>query len=232
MRYNVNMQSMIIVGAAESRNNYIQLFIKDNKIPRYNVTHLQETIKIADAREIKKRLSFSSGENPRVIILPQEITLDAQNALLKTIEELDTRTYIIIESESRDVLLPTIISRCLVVMLPREDTNLKNTTPNELSSLFNDIDGSVRTGAVLHYIDALGTVTEESIKQIILDARELLIQNISGSSKKIQSILIVLKSLLLLYPLCQNNNINKRMMLETVFLGKLGLDKALLTLIS
>lgn len=222
MRYNVNMQSALIVGSPESRNKYIDSYIQERQIPVYNVIRITETVKIALTRELKKRLSISSGGVMRVVILPPDITLDAQNALLKTIEELDAHTHILIESESRDSLLPTVVSRCTVVMLAASENIADSQSLNRLATMFQEENETVKIELAMKYIDSLGTITEDHVKQIIMDFRELLIHTISNSKKNVRDILEILKSLILLYPLCQNNNVNKRMMLESVFLGKIG----------
>jgi hypothetical protein len=58
-----------------------------------------------------------------IIIYPaQQLTLPAQNALLKTLEEppLYVQIYLIIKNQ--DQLLPTILSRCEVKYLPSNST--------------------------------------------------------------------------------------------------------------
>lgn len=210
------MNTYIIVGEKKIREIHIENFLKEKKISSYNIIRITETVKIALARELKRRLSFASGGVNRAVILPQDITQDAQNALLKTIEEIDESTYILIESESRDSLLPTIVSRCTIVALdvvamqPATDSHF-------LLEMLLEENKPVRIGRFLSYIDSLGTITEEQIKNLILEMRGLLIQNVIDI-KTTRGIMDILKRLTSLYTLCQNNNVNKKMMLETVFL--------------
>jgi len=80
------------------------------------------------ARRIQQFLGLkpSQGQTQAVVILTSEnLTLDAQNALLKTLEEPPAHATIILGSASQDQLLPTIISRCQLISL----TDDSNQTP-------------------------------------------------------------------------------------------------------
>ena len=46
------------------------------------------------------------------------LTSAAQNALLKTLEEPPEHTIIILATDVKDILLPTILSRCQIIYLP------------------------------------------------------------------------------------------------------------------
>src|SRR3989344_5694025 len=50
-----------------------------------------------------------------------DITLEAQNALLKILEEPPNNTIIIITTPKKELLLPTIISRCKVIVLQEKE---------------------------------------------------------------------------------------------------------------
>jgi hypothetical protein len=78
-------------------------------------------ISIHQVRELQKRLAYAESRGrPRVVILTwlEALRPEAANALLKTLEEPPKDTYFIITSEDRAGLMPTLISRCLLVTLP------------------------------------------------------------------------------------------------------------------
>jgi len=87
------------------------------------------TIKISSIREIKKFISFTSDENiyKFVIILDAEYMNDqAQNALLKSLEEPPPGIIFILITSQKESLLPTIVSRCREIVfepLPRDAIN-------------------------------------------------------------------------------------------------------------
>lgn len=85
----------------------------------------EEKLGIEQARKIQQFLSlkpFQGSLKTVVIIKAEDLTLDAQNALLKTLEEPPGNCLIILGVASEEQLLPTIISRCNVV----HQTDAKN----------------------------------------------------------------------------------------------------------
>lgn len=101
-------------GNSKLKDDFINQFINEKDIPIFNIARFTESFKISDVREIHKKITaFLSGKN-RVVII-DSATIEAQNALLKTIEELPDDTSFIFLNEQD--LLPTIISRCSIVNL-------------------------------------------------------------------------------------------------------------------
>lgn len=79
-----------------------------------------EKIGIAEARKIKEHFYLKpySAKGRAVVIEDSSIiTTEAQNALLKTIEELPQEAILILGASSDAGLLPTILSRCQIVIL-------------------------------------------------------------------------------------------------------------------
>lgn len=76
----------------------------------------RQTIKIDDVRELQ-RWTAGIASGPRAVIVEQahQLTEPAQQALLKTIEEPEEHTILILMAESDQSLLPTIRSRCKIV---------------------------------------------------------------------------------------------------------------------
>ena len=72
-------------------------------------------LSIEVVRQVERQLSFLPAlSNKKVVVFEEasRLTLDAQNALLKTLEEPPEYAVIILVSQ-RESLLPTILSRCL-----------------------------------------------------------------------------------------------------------------------
>lgn len=77
-------------------------------------------IKIGPVRELQRALSLSAVEAQwRVALLleVQEASLEAQNALLKTLEEPAPGVVLLLTARQAEDLLPTIVSRCEVIGL-------------------------------------------------------------------------------------------------------------------
>ncbi|MFH0937283.1 MAG: hypothetical protein V1808_03235 [Candidatus Daviesbacteria bacterium] len=80
----------------------------------------EEKLGIGEARKIQEFLSLKpyQGNAQAVVLLAAEnLSLEAQNALLKTLEEPPAQAIIILGISTEDQLLPTIISRCQVINL-------------------------------------------------------------------------------------------------------------------
>jgi len=78
------------------------------------------TIKVEQIRDLQGSLSLAPYEaRYRIALLPnfQEATPNAQNALLKTLEEAPPKVILILTADSVENLLPTIVSRCEILRL-------------------------------------------------------------------------------------------------------------------
>jgi len=84
------------------------------------------TIKIDQIRALAAGFALFSVEGGRRIALIEHADLmneDAQNALLKTLEEPPSRTHVILAAAEDSRLMPTIRSRCAVIRLGLPDAN-------------------------------------------------------------------------------------------------------------
>jgi DNA polymerase-3 subunit delta' len=80
----------------------------------------EASIKIEQIRALQRELALSPVEGRwRVAILTdfERATLEAKNALLKTLEEPAPKVVLILTTTDLDLLLPTIVSRCQVLSL-------------------------------------------------------------------------------------------------------------------
>ncbi len=82
------------------------------------------SIKIAQIREMQLRISLKANESELKTWLiddAERMTEEAQNCLLKVLEEPPGRSLIILVAQDREMLLPTISSRCHSVRLGTVD---------------------------------------------------------------------------------------------------------------
>lgn len=88
--------------------------------PDVLIIKAKPSIKIEAVRQLEKFLSHKPYQNDqKIVVIPQadQLTLPAQNALLKTLEEPPAHSLIILVSPHQNRLLPTIISRCEIHQL-------------------------------------------------------------------------------------------------------------------
>jgi len=118
-------------------------------------------IKIEQVREIIRNLSLKSFENKHKVFIIKEaesLTVEAANCLLKSLEEPPPGNFIILISSNIEKILPTILSRCLIIKfgilksgdvnaILRDKYNLSETDADYFSSICG---GSV-SNAVCYY---------------------------------------------------------------------------------
>jgi DNA polymerase-3 subunit delta' len=78
------------------------------------------TLKVEQVREVTKFLSLKPYQSPFKTVLFlrfQEANANAQNALLKTLEEAPAHALLLLTADNGEQLLPTIVSRCEILRL-------------------------------------------------------------------------------------------------------------------
>lgn len=95
--------------------------VAENRYPDIQlVTAAKNVIQIDQVRALQADAVISSLENRYKVFIISEIeraTLPAANALLKTLEEPSPQVVLLLTSNRRDLVLPTIVSRCQIVSL-------------------------------------------------------------------------------------------------------------------
>lgn len=93
------------------------------------------TIGIDDVRkasEFLSNMSHLSGNQVIVLEHAENMTENASNSLLKTLEEPSNKSFIFLLCKSKAVLLPTILSRCQFIQI-------KNKTREQLKAIYPDL---------------------------------------------------------------------------------------------
>ena len=114
---------VLIVGPKENFLSKVAAFLgkKDLKLTNNPDLLILDEPKtgIETVRELKSFFSqkkWTQKEERMVLInFGEGLSSEAQNAILKTLEELKTGNYIFISVPSQETLLPTIVSRCQVI---------------------------------------------------------------------------------------------------------------------
>lgn len=121
--------------------NQLHSHIVSGKVNYPDVLYFKqgEKLGIAEARKIKEHFSLKPySAKGRTVILEDAggLTPEAQNALLKTIEELPLDAELILGAESEANLLPTILSRCQVTRIQSAEFRVQNHT-EDIEKLVN-----------------------------------------------------------------------------------------------
>lgn len=115
------------------REKYFSDFLNNLGIknPHPDLLYIDDDSKLGvdEAKLVREHLSlkpFSFDKRVVLLISAHKLTLEAQNSLLKTLEEPPVMTEIILGVEKLDNLLDTVISRCEIVYLDQgKDDNLR-----------------------------------------------------------------------------------------------------------
>lgn len=167
----------------------------------------EEKLGVEAAKKIRQHLSLKpySAEGRIVVVeSAHNLTVDAQNSLLKTLEEPPESAIIILGAEKESQLLPTILSRCQLHFLSDQTKSVKASDfTQEIEDLFGK---SVEEKFI--YIEKLEE-KEEFLKALVIFFREKMQQDPKYS--------YFVKELLKVEE-WQNSNVNIRGILEFLML--------------
>lgn len=207
--YIKTMASFLIIGDKTKRDEYIDSFIKNKSYKDYEVESYEDKILVDSAKQIIRSLSFKiTGK--KLILLRGEITIEAQNALLKNLEELSENCTIFICVTSKDDVLPTIQSRSFVVNLNYSDTEINMDVCSFIISYTKEKIG------IWELIDKLeeSKIISEGVNNLLIQLRYILVDPLNSKTQKYY---LYCKRLLSLSSLLEKNNIQSRIFLEKVF---------------
>ncbi|MEA3355500.1 MAG: hypothetical protein U9Q63_03390 [Patescibacteria group bacterium] len=138
------MHSILITGAnqqkrLEKANQSAKTIIKKNLDVR--ILKPDPSITIKQVRDIEIFLSkkpYKNNKNIVLIINSEKLTIPAQNALLKTLEEPPKNSLIILLTKNQNQLLETITSRCQIIQL-KNQTKLSKDTRLAQKTIYNQL---------------------------------------------------------------------------------------------
>ncbi|MBI3384744.1 hypothetical protein HY030_00955 [Candidatus Gottesmanbacteria bacterium] len=173
---------------------------------------------IAEVREIEYQIHLKPYSYPLKIVLIENadrLTIQAQNAFLKTLEEPPVFCLIILIVEKKSALLPTVLSRCQVISLPAKvDVELSNEEEKKMTLALDLIlNGDV--GQKFLWAEVFGkdkNSAEASLAKISLVGQKLL-------KEKPQPKLVKFLHLVIFFRRYLDANINPRFALENLFLS-------------
>lgn len=215
------MQSLIIVSNnKKEREDYAIQVCKKNKVNDFDlvIIEIDKTIGIEEIRNFQKKVFLKPLKgNVKAVLLKadQGLTIEAQNALLKVLEEPPLNTIIILTISNQDHLLPTVRSRCKIVELQQ-----KMDFPEEEKAHYLNLSISLSSSSIarrLKLAQDLAKNKEEALiwlEKMILTIREKMIEDQNNCN-----CLNLLISLQETYKILSTTNVNPRLTLENLFLN-------------
>ncbi len=153
-----------------------------------------------------------SAKNKAVIIHDAHLlTSQAQNALLKTLEEPPAGVLIVLSAKTENSLLPTVVSRCRKIHAERDDTEEIKSNYKLKTIKMMDF------GQKLELAQEIGKFEKEEIvlvlEDLITQGREEMLNFADKSSVQF------LKRALEIKKDIEETNVNARLALETIFIN-------------
>lgn len=219
------MHSFILIAKTqEKQQEHLAEFIKSHAISPFDVTTVSEegSVGIEIVRKIQESIFLKPYKGTSKIVVvnnAEQLTTEAQNALLKLLEEPPSHTFIFLCSNREDVLLPTILSRCAVIKLS-EEKGMRSTQSDE--KLTQDLDVLLE-GDVAEKLVLAETLAgdKEHLAQwflaIMLFTRDLLLTTLDDTEKNLDYAHI-LTSLQEAQKTFTSTNVSPRTILEHTFL--------------
>lgn len=140
----------------------------------HSISKGQETIGIEEVKKLLKEMVFQPFQEiaqVAVIANAHNLTHEAQNALLKTLEEQPGATEYILLVNNEKNLLPTITSRGVkhYVRVSVKQTNIKQETPEVLSmdlvDKFSLVENLVKNGGYEEFLETLLSYFRQHMKE-------------------------------------------------------------------
>ena len=186
------------------------------------------SIKIAQIRNLQSDIVIRPHKDYKIYIInnAEKMTVEAQNALLKTLEEPPNYAIIILVTNNKESLLETIKSRCDIIKfspIPIEDLKryLINTGIEEeraqLLAIFSR--GSIENALNLSQSSEFSMMREDIQQyiQIMLDKNIVEILNITNNMEKYRGKIIALLDMMINYfrdIILLKENVNKNMLIN------------------
>ncbi len=199
----------------------------DQNIMQHEVdTHGEEkeSIGIAAIRNLQKTLFLTPLKSKTKACIIQDantLTIEAQNALLKILEEPPNNTLIILVAKNHTAFLPTVISRCKIIEIktPLNDLQTKEllTLDSRLLTLLSN-----GLGERLKLAQDISKNKDETLlhlEQLIQLSHEKLIESVDKRKENVSDILKLLQTLNKAYAMIKKTNVSPRFTLENFFLN-------------
>lgn len=213
------MNSIVVVSKnTDLTTKFLDKFLVEKKIERIDqdFNTFEKNVGIPDIRTIQQKLYFKpiKGKDKAVIIdASAGITTEAQNSLLKVLEEPPENTFILLIVPIKTLLLPTVLSRCKIVELKEE--NVKNDFGDDFEIL--DRLSSAGVGEKLELAQDFSKTKDEAViflEKLIMASREKLLGNPAD-----ETLLKILKDFQKVHAILKSTNATPRLTLENLLLS-------------
>lgn len=215
----IPMHSFLLIGTDhQALEKHAAALVASHKIDIFDTTLLipEKSIGIEDIRNLQKKLLLTplkSKEKAAIIHHADTMTLDAQNAFLKTLEEPPAHTILLLLGTNKEAFLPTVLSRCSITYI--HNAASINSSTKECATFFQNI---VHASVSERMKQAQTLVkTKEQVIAWLTDTQLGLRQDLLKSND--YETARILTKLHKAYKVLKTTNASNRMVLEHLFLS-------------
>jgi DNA polymerase III delta prime subunit len=225
------MTSFILIAQSkEKRKQYITEFLQKNNIDQFDLTIIEkdestknlQSLGIQDVKNLQKKLYLKPLKSTQKVVTlddAQLLTIEAQNALLKMLEEPPEHTFIFLGSTTTETLLSTIISRCKIIELETHTSHLTSEEEKELVIILGQLP-KMKIGDRLKKAEILTKNKDDAVtwlEKMILTARQQLLK--SPNPKRAQYYSKYINKFQTTHTQLKTTNANARLTLEQMLLN-------------
>lgn len=222
------MTSFIIVGENNEAKSITLTLCEEKGISPLDITTItsdKDSVGIGIIKKIQEKIFLKPLQSSdKAVIIPDadKLTIPAQNALLKLLEEPPAHTYLFLLTTASESLLPTIHSRCKVISESKQTSSLPN-DERELYKIMYGLWTGTDIGASLKLAEHLAKdkdKTVQTLKKMIIFIRGKMIEGITNR-QEVSILANQAEALQRATKVLSTTNTSPRLVLEDLFL-KLG----------
>jgi DNA polymerase III gamma/tau subunit len=220
---------ILITSNRQTREQFLQEFARKQQIDPFDITTISkdETSKnthslgIDDIKAMQKKIFLKPFKSPHKMIVLHDanlLTIEAQNALLKVLEEPPANTFIILTSPTAETFLPTILSRCSIIQQEEAPPTLTTEESKQYVQFLTDLT-KMRIGDRLKKAEQLAKNKEEALlwlQKLTLATRQKLLE--APNAKRAHYYADYINHFQTTYTQIKTTNVNLRFALEHMLL--------------
>jgi DNA polymerase III delta prime subunit len=176
---------------------------------------------IDDAKSIANRSNIKTGKGQKMVFVISfnDVTREAQNALLKVIEEPSSETYFFLIAPRKDIFLPTVLSRAVVIENFESQSKSSDAgAPNNPDEIANELLSDKTVGQKLKDIEGLVKNIKDGKSEKGI-AREIVKKMIVELEKDVKKNAVALKTLQKVDDYLGDTSASVKLLLEKVVLS-------------
>lgn len=159
------MHAFLFIGETEDTSEAISNFAKERNIQQ---TIEFEIKKIDEVREFIKETNLSFNQKTLYIVSDfDKASETAQNAMLKRLEEPQSNLIFALTAKNENLVIPTILSRCVVKNVLRKSTSEDSLyLTGDINQDFSRIEKIKSRNEAIEFLDSLLTSKQKKIKHL------------------------------------------------------------------